>query len=67
MVENINKLEDILSRTSGLDALSLATMFKDDALAAMDALRFAADEAECVTDRTFWPYPTYADLLFGVQ
>ena len=67
MVENINKLEDILSRTSGLDALSLATMFKDEALAAMDALRFAADEAECVTDRTFWPYPTYADLLFGVQ
>ena len=67
MVENINKLEDILSRTSGLDALSLATMFKDEALTAMDALRFAADEAECVTDRTFWPYPTYADLLFGVQ
>lgn len=67
MVEYINKLEDILSRTSGLDALSLATMFKDEALAAMDALRFAADEAECVTDRTFWPYPTYADLLFGVQ
>ena len=67
MIENINKLEDILSRTSGLDALSLATMFKDEALAAMDALRFAADEAECVTDRTFWPYPTYADLLFGVQ
>jgi glutamine synthetase len=67
MVEEIAKLEKILENAKGKDALALATMFKDEALVVMDKLRAAADEAECITDRTFWPYPSYADLLFGVQ
>ena len=67
MVEEIANLEKILENAKGKDALALATMFKDEALPVMDKLRAAADEAECITDRTFWPYPSYADLLFGVQ
>lgn len=67
MLENIQKLEKVLDKTAGLDALKLATMLKDEAIPAMDALRCAADEAESVTIRTYWPYPHYADLLFGVQ
>ncbi len=67
MVEEIANLEKILENAKGKDALTLATMFKDEALPVMDKLRAAADEAECITDRTFWPYPSYADLLFGVQ
>ena len=30
-------------------------------------LRRACDEAEPLTAKSYWPYPTYADLLFGVK
>jgi len=33
----------------------------------MAKLRAAADEAEVLTDRSYWPFPTYGDLLFGVR
>jgi glutamine synthetase len=26
----------------------------------------SADEAETCTAKSFWPFPTYGDLLFGV-
>ena len=31
------------------------------------AARVACDEAETLTAKTYWPMPTYADLLFGVK
>lgn len=33
----------------------------------MNELRITADELEVITDREFWPYPSYGDLLFGVR
>ena len=30
----------------------------------MEAVRNAADTLETLTDRSYWPYPTYSDLLF---
>lgn len=30
----------------------------------MDAARHQADTLEALTDRSYWPYPTYEDLLF---
>ena len=30
----------------------------------MEALRAQADILEGLTDKTYWPYPTYSDLLF---
>ncbi len=33
-------------------------------LSDMDALRKAADALETLSDKTFWPFPTYADLLY---
>ena len=26
-----------------------------------------AEELEQITDRDYWPFPTYGDLLFGVR
>ena len=40
---------------------------RDEILPKMAALRVAADEAETMTDRKYWPFPTYGDLLFGVR
>ena len=30
----------------------------------MDAVRKEADILELLTDRSYWPFPTYSDLLF---
>ena len=30
----------------------------------MAELRRAADEAEILTERDYWPFPTYGDLLY---
>ena len=35
-------------------------------MTAMKALRKPADELEKLVDKEFWPFPTYADLLFEV-
>ena len=40
---------------------------RDGVIPAMAKLRAVADEAEVLTDRSYWPFPTYGDLLFGVR
>ncbi len=37
---------------------------RDEVLPLMLELRRAADEAEIITERSFWPFPTYGDLLY---
>ena len=37
-----------------------------EVMAAMNALRNPADELEKLVDKEYWPFPTYADLLFEV-
>ena len=44
-----------------------ARLIRDDLLPRMAALRVVCDEAETVTDESFWPFPTYGKLLFGVK
>ena len=39
---------------------------QDRASQAMDAARADADRLETLTDKSYWPYPTYSDLLFYV-
>ena len=40
---------------------------RDGVVPAMAKLRAVADEAESLTDSSYWPFPTYGDLLFGVR
>jgi len=42
-------------------------MIRDTVLDLMGELRLACDEAETLTSRSYWPFPTYADLLFSVR
>ena len=44
-----------------------ARLIRDDLLPRMAELRVVCDEAETVTDESFWPFPTYGKLLFGVK
>ena len=40
---------------------------RDVVLSKMGELRVACDEAETMTAKRYWPFPTYGDLLFGVK
>ena len=43
-----------------------AFCYHDEVMVAMNALRRPADELEKLVDKKYWPFPTYADLLFEV-
>ena len=40
---------------------------RDEILTAMCELRVACDEAETITAKSYWPFPTYGDILFSVK
>lgn len=44
-----------------------ANMIRDNVLIQMSELRLACDEAETMTAKKYWPFPTYGDLLFSVK
>ena len=44
-----------------------AFSFKELVCTRMETLRSYCDEAESLTEDACWPFPTYADLLFGVR
>ena len=48
------------------DVTAEAAFVRDEVLPKMAALRAVCDEAETVTAASYWPFPTYGDLLFGV-
>ena len=49
------------------DVTEAANDIRDVILDKMDALRAVCDEAETITAKEFWPFPTYSDLLFSVK
>ena len=79
MVRKLARLEDQIAVK--VDDLEEAVMQLQDAgsieaesykirdviLGKMGELRVACDEAETMTAKKYWPFPTYGDLLFGVK
>ena len=62
-----NALERVLSELSSIGELvEQANAIRDALLDRMSELRLACDEAETITAKKYWPYPSYGDLLFGV-
>ena len=45
-------------------AEAAAMYYHDTIVPGMNALRREADFLESMTDKSYWPYPTYSDLLF---
>jgi len=56
--------EAILGANRNADALAAATYQQDVVIPAMNAVRAAADELETIVGKDYWPFPTYAELLF---
>ncbi|MBR2895913.1 MAG: glutamine synthetase type III, partial [Oscillospiraceae bacterium] len=64
------KIEDLLRAVKKQDAASDITeaskLVRDEVIPNMSELRARCDEAEALTAREYWPFPTYGDLLFGI-
>jgi len=56
--ESVNATEDVIEKS---------VIIKDKLLVAMDELRAVCDEAETLTAKEYWPFPSYADILFSVS
>ena len=46
------------------NAAQASSYYHDAVIPCMNTLRTHADTLEMLTDRSYWPYPTYSDLLF---
>ncbi|MBR5708365.1 MAG: glutamine synthetase III [Oscillospiraceae bacterium] len=49
------------------DVVAESAAIRDTLLPKMSELRVPCDTAEVLTAKSYWPFPTYADLLFGVK
>ena len=58
---------EVLTLGKAEDIIAESAMIRDGVLAKMSELRIACDEAETITAKSYWPFPSYADLLFGVK
>ena len=65
MINNLEKqIEKVQSTKS--TAYELALLWKDNVLLAMNELRKVVDKLETLVDSTYWPMPTYTNLLFDI-
>ena len=62
-----DKLEKaLLDCKAYTDLQELANYYRDVVLLSMQETRTVADELETIVGSSYWPYPTYCDLLFHV-
>ena len=64
-VHGLSQAVDGLSEAG--DAARKSELIRDRVLPQMNLLREYVDAAESITAEKYWPYPSYGDLLFGVQ
>ncbi|MGN0452235.1 MAG: glutamine synthetase III [Ruminococcus sp.] len=68
IVKASDELKDAVLKLSEAENIdSEAYMIRDTVLVKMAELRAAVDEAETITAKDFWPFPSYADMLFSVK
>ena len=59
----VNSLQDALANLPNT-AVETAAYFRDTVIPLMNEVRALADTLEVITDKKYWPYPTYSDLLY---
>ncbi len=68
IAEKTDELEAALLKIRDAeDIVEESAMIRDSLLQVMGELRVPCDKAEQLTAKSYWPYPTYSDLLFGVK
>ena len=65
---SVDKLQSAVIELGGADdVISESAMIRDGVIPVMCELRVACDEAETLTAKSCWPFPTYSDILFSVR
>ena len=63
-IEKLNT--SILEAKNYSDPKENAEFYKDNIKVQMQEVRAIADELETIVSKEYWPFPTYADLLFSI-
>ena len=68
MSDRVKSLEKAITDAENIADLEEKSLFyRNEICADMLSLRKSADELETSVGEDFWPFPTYAELLFGVK
>ena len=68
IAEKVEALESaVISLHDAGDVIAESAQIRDTVLPKMCELRVACDEAETLTAKSYWPFPTYGDILFSVK
>ena len=68
IAQGMEALEAVTDRVEQMeDVTATSEAVRDKMLPTMAQLRQAVDQAETITASSFWPYPSYGQLLFGVR
>ena len=60
-------LDKLVTKLPSGDSEKVACHFRDKVLIKMSEVRKLADALEVITADEYWPFPTYKDLLYGVN
>lgn len=63
LYESITALQEILTHVPATTAAA-ADYHRNTVVPVMETLRSHADALEAITDKSYWPFPTYSDILF---
>lgn len=66
--QKVSTLEEVtrLAQTSDKEIYEVSCIWRDQVRTAIEDLRYSVDLLEENVDKTYWPLPTYTDLMFGV-
>lgn len=65
--EAVKRLSKVTAEAAAMkEGKEQAVFYRDSVKKEMDALRKPVDTLEMLVDKSVWPFPTYADLLFEV-
>ncbi|MBO4854159.1 MAG: glutamine synthetase III [Oscillospiraceae bacterium] len=68
IAEKCDELEDaVIGLHQAEDVVSESSLIRDTVLPKMSELRIPCDRAELLTAKSYWPFPTYGDILFSVK
>ncbi len=68
ITDNTELLEQAIAKVKTVeDIVEESALIRDMLIPAMTQVRVPCDKAETLTAKKYWPFPTYADLLFGVK
>lgn len=66
--DKVSLLEkDTVDAKDMTDITEMGHYYREKVFADMAELRIVIDELETITAKTYWPYPSYGHLLFGIR